>query len=463
MLPPSTPSLTPWVATLFVPLGELLRTALGLDAAVAVVVDTRATRGGPGPRRVVFTVSLPSGLAFSMELAEATGGLRGWQTAGGLALFVRSADERIHTDPETAPSLRAIGQLFQRRQRRAPPGEDAAAVWAEHARLGPVLGLDDAFYRRIFDGVQGRSANLRLGFRCNQDCGLCWQSRTWPEPPEALYTVWLDELAAAGVRQLIISGGEPTLHRGLPGLLDRARRVHGMRTMLQTNAIQLARASVRDRVVAAGPDRLFVSLHAAEAERSDRITRAPGTWRRTVEGIDQALAAGLRVGLNSVVDRNNVDHLPALARFIRDRFVLAHPAGPVESWTISRPQTYHDRALWRESLVSLERVRPALLAAVAVLRPHGVVLDITSGSCGLPACLLADQPGLIWLPDPDEVGMADPGHAGHPPDSVCRSCALADRCQGPGHGYRTAHGEAGLRPFAAVPAGLPAGGPPLSL
>ena len=326
-------------------------------------------------------------------------------------------------------------------------------------KIQPVLGLDDAFYRRIFDGVQGRTANLRLGFRCNQDCGLCWQSRRWPEPPAELYTVWLDELAAAGVEQLTISGGEPTLHKGLPDLLHRARDVHGMRTMLQTNAVQLAKPRILERVAAAAPDRIFVSFHAAEAELSDRITRAPGTWVRTVAGIDNALSAGMRVGLNSVIDRQNVDHVPALARFIADRFVRAHPDNPVESWTLSRPQTYFDRELWRQSLVSMERVGPAVRAAVAELQPLGVVLDVTSGSCGLPPCLLHPHPELIWLPEAEEVGMADPGHRGPPPDSLCHRCALVSRCQGPGHGYRESFGEAGLQPFAELPEGLPVGRP----
>jgi sulfatase maturation enzyme AslB (radical SAM superfamily) len=451
-------TLSSWVPALFSELEQRIQRALGLDDRVRVVLHSRETRA---ERRLVFTVALPTGLDFELELADAALGRRGWQSAGGLELFVRAESDAVFTDPATAPSLRAIGQLFQRRQRQCG-GTDAVALWAEHARLQPVLGLDDSVYRRIFDGVQGRTANLRLGFRCNQDCGLCWQSRQWPEPPPELYALWLDELAEAGVHQLTISGGEPTLHRRLPELLHRAKSVHGMRTMLQTNAVQLAKPAVLQRVVAAAPDRLFVSLHAAEAELSDHITRAPGTWARTVRGIEGALQAGLRVGLNTVVDQLNVAHLPALARFIAARFVRGVPDNPVESWTLSRPQTYFDRALWHRRLVSMEQVGPAVRAAVGELQPLGVVLDITSGSCGLPACVLADHPELIWLPAETEVGMADPGHSGHPEGSVCRSCALGPRCQGPGHGYRAAFGEAGLRPFGSVPGGLPTE-PPLEL
>lgn len=448
-------TLSSWVPALFSGLEQRIRQALGLDERVQVVLHSRETRT---ERRLVFTVVLPTELAFKMELADAALGRRGWRSAGGLELFLRTDGTAALTDPVAAPSLRAIGQLFQRRQARSQ-GKDAEELWAEHARVQPVLGLDDSVYRRIFDGVQGRTANLRLGFRCNQDCGLCWQSRQWPEPPPELYVRWLDELAAEGVRQLTISGGEPTLHRRLPELLHRAKAVHGMRTMIQTNAVQLAKPAVLERVVAAAPDRIFVSLHAAEAELSDRITRAPGTWQRTVQGIESALLSGLRVGLNTVVDQLNVDHLPALSRYIAARYVRGVPDNPVESWTLSRPQTYFDRALWRRRLVSMERVGPAVQAAVATLQPLGVVLDVTSGSCGLPPCILADHPELIWLPTENEVGVADPGYIGHPEGSACRGCALGPRCQGPGHGYRAAFGEAGLRPFAAIPTGIPTGRP----
>ena len=326
-------------------------------------------------------------------------------------------------------------------------------MWQHYERVADFAELSDKFFVRIFHGVTGSSANLRLGFRCNQNCGFCWQGRHWPEPPTEVFLKWLDEIGSAGIRQLIVTGGEPTLHGALPDILERAHKRFGMKTMLQTNAILLRKPALLKRIVAAGLERLFVSLHSADAAISDRMTHAPGTFDGTVLGVEAALAAGLRVGLNCIVERANYQGLGEHARFIVERFVRPFPDNPMESVNYSRPQAYHDRALWQQSLVALDEVEPHLLQAVAELQAAGVQLDITAGSCGLPACLLREFPDLIYLPEAQDVGQADPEFdpSGRS-RGACGRCALSQRCQGPGAGYQQKYGDRGLVPFSTAPA-----------
>ncbi len=61
---------------------------------------------------------------------------------------------------------------------------------------------------------------MRLGFRCNQDCHFCWQSRNWPVPPEELHFIWLEEMYKEGVKQVVFTGGEPTFFKGFVDLLQ---------------------------------------------------------------------------------------------------------------------------------------------------------------------------------------------------------------------------------------------------
>lgn len=445
----TTATLTPYMPTLFGDIEAAIRDAVGLlgkdNVAVAFINQERTPR-----RLVVFSVDLPNGVSLELTLADRALGEGGWVSAGRLLLGYRYAGPDPLADPKVRPSLEALGKLFARRQRQ-DGDRIAATLWTEHAKLRPMLGLNDDYYRRIFFGVVGGSANLRLGFRCNQDCGFCWQSRKWPDPPAEMYRTWLDEIAAAGIQQIAFTGGEPTLHRALPDLLRRARHDHGMRTMLQTNAIQLSKPAVLKRIVEAGVDRLFVSFHAADAEISDGMTRAPRTHHRTVAGIKAALGAGMRVGLNCVVEAANHRDLGQHAAFIVENFVRPFPDNPIESVNYSRPQSYFDQDLWRRSLVRMDVLEPHLLDAVRTLEDAGMLMDITAGSCGLPACLLRSRPHLIYLPQPNEVGMADPSFDRHAPDTACGRCALRRRCQGPGLGYLQVFGDAGLVPFDEAP------------
>ena len=444
--------LSPLVSTVLAPLAGAARCALGLKPDVLVHVDNRR-RAGPG---VDLRVDLPNGVGLDLALMPRGEGEGIWVEGPTLGLALRNQTRPDDPDRLRRDCLVAVGALFRRAQAGDGPAL-AAALWAEQAAVRAWRGLDDAFFRRIFHGALGATANLRLGFGCNPDCGLCWQARTWPDAPGDVLLRWVDELADEGVRQLTLTGGEPTIHRALPAVLDRAR-ARGMRTMLQTNAVQFARPAVLARI---GPqvDRVFVSLHAAEAGISDRITRAPGTWVRTVAGVEAALSAGLRVGLNCVLDRRNIDSVEAYADFVVARFVRPFPANPVESVTLSRPQPYHDRGLWEDCLVPMDAVRPGVLAASRTLDAAGVVVDATSGSCGLPACVLDDAPHLIHLPPAEHLAAADPGHDDRQRDATaCGTCALRRRCQGPGPGYAEAFGDAGLRPFATLPE-LPASFP----
>lgn len=437
--------LTPWVVTQRAPLVAVARRILDLKAHIPIV---SLPPHNDGTKAVVLRIDLPNGVSPEVSLQD--------DGAGGLRLhFPRppGAPDPL-VDPTLRPNLVALLRLFRRRQRAHGP-DDAQELWAAVDALGPLFELDDRYYRRVVPGVHGLSANLRLGFRCNQDCHFCWQGRRWPGPPETLHEQWLDELGELGVKRLVLTGGEPTLYRGLGALLRRARERYGMLTMLQTNAVLLSRRSALDRLVSAGVDRLFVSLHAADPDISDGMTRAPGTWTKTVAGVEAALGAGLRVGLSVVVERANRADLPAHARMVRDRFVTPFPDNPVESVTYSRPQTYFDPAMHRASIEALDVLGPPLREAVAVLSAAGVVVDLTTGSCAIPACVLREYPEHITLPPVHMWAATDRARArGHAGPEPCQGCALAGRCGGPGPGYVAVHGTRGLRPFDAVPDGL---------
>ena len=54
--------------------------------------------------------------------------------------------------------------------------------------------------------------------------------------------------------------------------------------------------------------------------RSDELTGAPGTRKKTVAGIDNALKAGLGITLNIVLTTRNIDHLNEAVEFALKRF-----------------------------------------------------------------------------------------------------------------------------------------------
>lgn len=149
--------------------------------------------------------------------------------------------------------------------------------------------------------------------RCNFRCvycmpadGLEWMSRedvlTYEEI-ERLVRVF----ASMGIRQIRLTGGEPTARRGFVELVEALGRIDGIDDLsLTTNALRLG--PIAERLKRAGLGRLNISLDSLDTETFSRLTRG-GDLGLVLEGIEAARVAGLTpIKLNVVVLEGENDH-----------------------------------------------------------------------------------------------------------------------------------------------------------
>lgn len=345
-------------------------------------------------------------------------------------------------DPKEIEEWRPLLRSLKRRLEDLQSGRWANVVDAV-SRARPYRDLDDSMYRQVTAG----EALIRLGFRCNQRCDFCWQDRSWPEPPPEFYAQWVDEMAAAGVPEITLSGGEPTLHHDLPSLVRRIRS-HGCRVRLQTNCVRMAKPGYAEELAAAGVHLVFVSYHAHEPAVSDAMTRAPGTHGRTVAGIEACLDAGITVLLNAVIDTRNYASLPEYAAHIVERFAARASSAPI-SVHLSHPCAGMPDEPWHEHIAPLDLVQPYLVEAIRVFWDGGVIVG-ASGTGGFPACILRDVPEAIWEVRAEAQNRFDRSARAQP--EPCRTCAFSDGCLGARREYVDRFGGRGLVPFDERPA-----------
>ncbi|MDT7786687.1 MAG: hypothetical protein QOF58_5106 [Pseudonocardiales bacterium] len=124
----------------------------------------------------------------------------------------------------------------------------------------------------------------------------------------------IDQLADFDARMVQFIGGEPTLHRGLPHLIDRALH-HGMEVEVFSNLVHVGPHlwEVFERPGVC----LATSYYSDQAEQHEQITRSRRSHGRTRANIVEAVrrAIPLRVGVIDVVDEQRVDETVAeLAR-----------------------------------------------------------------------------------------------------------------------------------------------------
>jgi cyclic pyranopterin phosphate synthase len=143
-----------------------------------------------------------------------------------------------------------------------------------------------------------------------------------------------------GVEKVRLTGGEPTLRRGLPELVRQLATLPGLREVtVTTNGSMLA--GLARPLKDAGLDRITVSLDSLDPVRFQANADTAVPLAQVLGGLQAARSAGFRnIKLNCVLRRgvNDVDILP-LAAFAREqghtlRFIEYMDVGTRNGWRL---------------------------------------------------------------------------------------------------------------------------------
>jgi len=199
------------------------------------------------------------------------------------------------------------------------------------------MPLADKFGRPITD------LRVSVTDRCNFRCVYCRSANPENHMPSADLLSW-DEyerlvriVVPMGIRKVRVTGGEPLVRPGVEDFIARLKAVGVQDVSMTTNGYMLAARC--DRLVAAGMDRINISLDSLDREKFERITRTK-TFDEVIAGIDAAQASRLRpVKVNAVLVRGiNDDEVEAFAAFARERdlimrFIEFMPLDADRAWT----------------------------------------------------------------------------------------------------------------------------------
>jgi len=144
--------------------------------------------------------------------------------------------------------------------------------------------------------------------------------------------------AGLGVEKLRITGGEPLLRPGLADLIGDLSRIDGIQDIaLTTNGVLLAQHAAA--LKAAGLDRVTVSLDSLDDHVFATMSGGRGGKHRVLEGIAEAIQAGLMpIKINAVVKRGVNDHtaLDLVDHFrgtgVIVRFIEYMDVGTINHW-----------------------------------------------------------------------------------------------------------------------------------
>jgi len=185
-----------------------------------------------------------------------------------------------------------------------------------------------AAQRPLVDPFARTISYLRVSVtdRCDFRCVYCMSEHmTFLPKADLLSLEELDRLCSAfvakGVRKLRLTGGEPLVRRGIMTLfssLSRHLESGALEELtLTTNASQLGRYAAE--LKACGVERVNVSLDTLDSDKFRTITRW-GELNKVLDGIDAALAAGLKIKINAVALKSvNDDELADMVTWANGR------------------------------------------------------------------------------------------------------------------------------------------------
>jgi MoaA/NifB/PqqE/SkfB family radical SAM enzyme len=228
---------------------------------------------------------------------------------------------------------------------------------------------------------------------CNLRCSFCDLYERPQRMPVDKAVALLDEAVRIGTRTLVVTGGEPTLHPGLPEIV-RAAKTRGLGVNITTNGTLLDRHYAP--LVAAGLDSLSVSIDGLP-DTHDRIRGQRGAHDKAWEQLVRVVRDGrVQASVYFTVTRENVRELVAVWERVRElgaRFDFWPVNDAPEQALVSEP----DRAAWRAAVARIAE-QDAEVAARA--HYYDEALRYHAGEKASMRCLgLVDQYGVTYTGD----------------------------------------------------------------
>lgn len=170
--------------------------------------------------------------------------------------------------------------------------------------------------------------------RCNAACETCFYHEELNQKGDLTFAqIEKMSLTMPQITDLWLSGGEPTLRKELPEIIDLFHRNNGIRRLIiPTNALIKDRAfDVVESALGRNPgiEELYLNIALdGYGETHDRIRGVPGNWEKTLAAIEHLYPLKKRFGdrfrlnVNTVICASNYLELGKLSEFLWENFRL---------------------------------------------------------------------------------------------------------------------------------------------
>lgn len=160
---------------------------------------------------------------------------------------------------------------------------------------------------------------------CNLKCQHCYQDADTADERElstAEGMKMIDEIARAGFKIMIFSGGEPLLRPDIFDLVSHAAS-RGLRPVFGSNGT-LITEDVARRLKDCGAAAMGISIDSLDAAKHDHFRGLPNAFDLTMTGVENCRKVGLPFQVHTTVVDWNRDEITAITDFAVEADAVAH-------------------------------------------------------------------------------------------------------------------------------------------
>lgn len=161
--------------------------------------------------------------------------------------------------------------------------------------------------------------------KCNLRCEHCYRdagTEAERELDTAEGKALLDEIAKAGFKLMVFSGGEPFMRDDILELTRHAASL-GLRPVYGTNGTYLTRQMAKD-ILDAGGASVAISLHMVDRDRLDSFMGVPGAFDKAIEAMKVCSEVGLPFQVNTTVFERNIDEVEEVCDLAKELGAKSH-------------------------------------------------------------------------------------------------------------------------------------------
>jgi len=160
---------------------------------------------------------------------------------------------------------------------------------------------------------------------CNMYCDHCYRDagvKAQEELSTAEAKTMLEQIARAGFKIMIFSGGEPLMRPDIVELVAHAKSL-GLRPVFGTNGTLLSVEMAR-KLKTAGAMGMGISLDSLDKQKHNEFRRYDKAWEQAVQGMKNCREVGLPFQIHTTVMDWNQSELEAITDFALDIGAVAH-------------------------------------------------------------------------------------------------------------------------------------------